>query len=203
MSATASQPRGRLPRIATAAVEQARLRLVPRRNRRAARMPFVTLISLILLAGVIGLLLFNTSMQQASFAESALQDQATNLSAREQTLQMQLDDLRDPQHVAMLARRQGLVPACGAATLDLATGKVQGKAVPADGSCAFALTDPPPGRPADFDPAPVRAKPAKPAAPTTQARANRRDGNGASARDGRAARDRNGARQGQQGRQDR
>ncbi|MGH3307948.1 MAG: hypothetical protein ACRDOX_09690, partial [Nocardioides sp.] len=62
--------------FAEAAVERARLTVVPRRRTRAARMPFVMLVSLVLLGGVIGLLLFNTSMQQASFAATALEEQA-------------------------------------------------------------------------------------------------------------------------------
>ena len=81
---------------------------------RAPRVPFVTLVSLLLLGGVVGLLLFNTSMQQASFAATALEEQATDLSAREQTLQMELERLRDPQRVAEAAKRQGMVIPAGA-----------------------------------------------------------------------------------------
>ena len=53
----------------------------PRRRVRAARVPFVTLVSLLLLGGVVGLLLFNTSMQQASFAATSLEGQASTLDA--------------------------------------------------------------------------------------------------------------------------
>ena len=74
MSSTAAQVRARLPRIAEIAVKRARLTVVPRpRTRpRAPRVPFVTLVSVILLGGVVGLLMFNTSMQQASFRAAAL-----------------------------------------------------------------------------------------------------------------------------------
>ena len=64
-----------------------------------------------LLGGVVGLLLFNTSMQQVSFAATALEDQATTLTAQQQALQMELDRLRDPQRVAGAATRLGMVPA--------------------------------------------------------------------------------------------
>ena len=57
--------------------------------------------SLLMLGGVIGLLLFNTSMQQASFAATALESQATNLAARQQTLEMELERLRG--HVSAMA----------------------------------------------------------------------------------------------------
>ena len=62
MSSPAVQPRirSRVPRIAEAAVERARLTVVPRRRTRAGRVPFVALVSLVLLGGVVGLLLFNT-----------------------------------------------------------------------------------------------------------------------------------------------
>ena len=46
----------------------------------------VALVSLVLLGGVVGLLLFNTSMQQASFAMDTYQDRAVTLAAREEQL---------------------------------------------------------------------------------------------------------------------
>ena len=112
MSSPAVQFRSRVPRIAEAAVERARLTRRARARRvRAARVPFVTLVSLVLLGGVVGLLLFNTSMQQASFAATSLEDQASTLTAREQTLRMELDVLRNPQRVAEQARSMGMVTA--------------------------------------------------------------------------------------------
>ena len=60
--------RRRVPSIAGKAVTRARLTVVPRRRTQAPRIPFVTLVTVVLVGGVVGLLLFNTSMQQASFA---------------------------------------------------------------------------------------------------------------------------------------
>ena len=78
MSVWGNEARTRVPRIAEAAVERARLTVVPRVPRsRAARMPFVVLVSLLLVGGVAGLLCFNTSMQQSSFQVTALEDEAT------------------------------------------------------------------------------------------------------------------------------
>ena len=68
MSSPAVQTRSRVTRIAQEAVEKARLSVVPRVRTRAPQVPFMTLVSLVLISGVVGLLLFNTSMQQASFA---------------------------------------------------------------------------------------------------------------------------------------
>lgn len=160
MSTPAAQLR--LPRIAgrigEAAVERARLSVVPRRRTRAARVPFVTLVSLVLLGGVVGLLLFNTSMQQASFAATALTEQATNLEAREQTLIMELDALRDPQHVAEAAQGLGMVPAGPPAFLDLRTGKTIGKPTPATRDNRFRISDYPQALPHSLNPPPVIVK---------------------------------------------
>ena len=110
------------------------------------------LVSLVLLMGVIGLLLFNTSMQQASFATTSLEEQATTLSAREQTLQMELDVLRDPQNVAERAQEMGLVQPCGSATLSLGDGKVLGTpCAPGPGS-GLRLQARPPAKPAILNP---------------------------------------------------
>ena len=138
MSSTAPQRRTALPRNARAAVDRARLTVVPRLRTRAPRVPFVMLVSLILLAGVIGLLLFNTSMQQASFTESRLEDQARSLSARQQALTMELEQLREPQRLATQACALGMVVGPTAAYLDIETGKLTGTPTAAvAGSCGF------------------------------------------------------------------
>src|SRR5262245_47223607 len=136
MSSPAPQLRSRDPRLAETAVERVRLTVVPRARTRAPKVPFVTLVTLVLLGGVVGLLLFNTSMQQASFAATSLEEQATSLGNRQQTLEMELEDLRDPQQVAAKAQHLGMVPASRPAFLDLASRKVlgtPGAAGPADG----------------------------------------------------------------------
>ncbi len=142
--------------LAEAAVERARLTVVPRRRRtRAARMPFVMLVSLVLLGGVIGLLLFNTSMQQASFAATALEEQANTLTAREQTLQMELEVLRNPQRVAEHAQSLGMVPAANPVFLRLSDGKVLGERVPATPANRLRVRPLPPAKPAVLTPAPI------------------------------------------------
>src|ERR1700752_2040949 len=85
----------RVSGLAGAALHRARLTVVPRGRTRTSPLPFVTLVSFVLLAGVVGLLMFNTSMQQAAFTATAMEEQASTLTAREQTLRMELDVLRD------------------------------------------------------------------------------------------------------------
>lgn len=128
----AQQVRTRLtPWLDGSALGRARLTVVPRRRTSAARLPFVLLVSLILVGGVVGLLCFNTSMQQAAFSENKLQDEATNLAARQQTLQLQLQAMQNPQAIAARAQRLGMVIPGSPALLHVPSGKVEGHAVPA------------------------------------------------------------------------
>ena len=112
----------------------------------------MTLVSLVLVAGIVGLLLFNTSMQQASFAASSLENQADTLAAREQTLRMELDELRNPQRVAMEAQQMGMVIPAAPVFLDLATGKTIGVRTPATRENAIQLLPPAPVKPAVLAP---------------------------------------------------
>ncbi len=147
------------PRVAQAALERARLSVVPRRRTRAARVPFVTFVSIILLGGVIGLLMFNTSMQQASFRETALQKQATDLGAQQEALQMELRGLNEPAHVAAAAEKLGMVlPTTAAGVLNLATGKISGDPQPASRTDRLPIQQPAPTRPGVLDPTPVKVK---------------------------------------------
>jgi type II secretory pathway pseudopilin PulG len=155
MSSPVAQVRTRMPRIAEVAVERARLTVVPRRRTRAARMPFVALVSMVLLGGVVGLLLFNTSMQQASFAATALEEQANTLAARQQTLQMDLDRLRNPQRIAAAAQKLGMVPAGNVAFLELGSGRVVGDPSAGDGSTPLRIWPLPPPKPASINPPPT------------------------------------------------
>ena len=123
----------RLAWLEPSALQRARLSVVPRRRVQASRFPFVTLVSLILLGGVVGLLCFNTSMQQAAFTEARLEKQATTLAAQQQALEMERERLRDPQHVAEAAEKLGMVIAANPVMLHVGTGKVSGEATPANG----------------------------------------------------------------------
>jgi hypothetical protein len=155
MSSAAPVLRTRVPRLAGAALERARLTVVPRRRRRrSSPVPFVMVISMIAVGGIVGLLLFNTSMQQASFAATDLQQRADTLLAQQQTLQMELDRLRDPQSIALKAQRMGMVLPTSPAVLDLRTGKVLGEPAPATTLDHLRLLPPPPPKPASINPAP-------------------------------------------------
>jgi cell division protein FtsL len=121
---TPMQSRIRVQRIAEEAVERARLRVVPRSRVRAPKVPFVMLVSMILLAGVVGLLMFNTTMQQNSFTAEDLQAQAADLRSQEQALQADLDELANPQRIGEAAMRMGMVVPVCPRFLYIATDKV-------------------------------------------------------------------------------
>jgi hypothetical protein len=179
MSSTAPALRARVPRLAGAAVARARLTVVPKRKRRhSSPVPFLVVVSMLAVGGIVGLLLFNTSMQQASFAATDLQHQADTLEAKKQSLQMDLDQLRDPQSVALKAQRMGMVLPTSPAVLDLRTGKVLGDPSQATGLERLRLLPPPPAKPAALDP-PARVtvvhEPA--ATPTTKRGAHNSSGN--------------------------
>lgn len=142
MFAARSGARTRVPRFAEAAVERARLTVVPQRalgRTQARRTPFAVLVLAMLVAGVVGLLMFNTHMQQSSFTATALQAKVTTLTAKEQSLNMELDQLRDPQRLAKAAKQLRMVAPSTPAFLDLSTGRILGTPTAATGADAMRI----------------------------------------------------------------
>ena len=187
VSQIASGARTRVPRFAEAAVERARLTVVPQRalgRTQAARTPFAVLVIAMLVAGVVGLLMFNTNMQQASFHATALQDEAAALSAKQQSLSMELDQLRDPQRLAVAAKKLGMVAPAQPAFIRLSDGRVLGtpaKATPAD---SVRITPLPSAKPRSINPKPLVVR-----VPATSATAAAVSGNTGAASTARTARD--------------
>jgi hypothetical protein len=142
--------RTRVPRFAEAAVERARLTVVPRRQlgrTQAARTPFAVLVLVMLAAGVVGLLMFNTNMQQLSFKATALQDRVNVLTAKEQALDLELDQLRDPQQLAVAAKALGMVAPSQPAVVRLSDGRILGTPTAATPDEKMRITPLPKGRP--------------------------------------------------------
>lgn len=150
-----SQARVRVPRSARAAVERARLTVVPPRKVRAPRMPFAVLVFGLLAAGVVGLLVFNTHMQQQSFYATSLQRQADALVAEKQSLSMELERLRDPQRVAARAKHLGMVAPSVPAFIRLSDRTVVGNPVAATPEDGVAIRSAPPPKPAVLNPPPL------------------------------------------------
>ena len=166
--------RTRVPHLAEAATVRARLAIVPARSSAAPRTPFVMLIFGVLVAGVVGLLMFNTHMQQNAFVASDLKQTSERLIAQRQDLNLELQQLRDPQRVATAARDLGMVMPGSPAFLRLSDGEILGSAAPAtpDGALfvrAFKAVKPPALKP----PPRIVRVPATPAAPKTRAGSGR------------------------------
>lgn len=155
MSTTSPTARVRVPRIAEHALEQARLSVVPRLRRPTPRVPFVSLVVVLLVLGVVGLLMFNTSLQQASFTAASLESRATQVAAERQALERELQLLRDPQRVAERAQKIGMVPAAAPAFLRLEDGTVLGNPVPARAEDRMAIKERDVTKPRFLDPEPV------------------------------------------------
>jgi hypothetical protein len=174
MSPLKAGARARVPRFAEAAVERARLTVVPQRSlgrTQAARTPFAVLVLSMLVAGVVGLLMFNTHMQQASFKATALQQQVSELTAEEQALNMELDGLRDPQRLAASAKELGMVPPSQPAFVRLADGRILGNPTAATSADAVRINPLPPLKPAALAPAPIIVKVPAPLVPAATAAA--------------------------------
>jgi hypothetical protein len=152
MSSPVRQLRVRVPHIAQEAVDRARLTVVPRTRRRAPKVPFIALVTLVLMGGVVGLLMFNTSMQQASFTAASLERQATALAELEQSLDAELEGLRDPQRIAQQAQAMGMVVPRSPSFLSLSDGDITGPAVPASAEDGVTLHGRAPAKPEVLQP---------------------------------------------------
>lgn len=134
------------------APERTPLTVVPRRRQRAPKVPFVVLVTALLVGGVTGLLLFNTHMQQGSFVAGSLEERAAVLAGKEESLRMRLQRLRDPQHLAAEAKRLGMVPVSSPAFIRLDDGKVLGNPQVADPADALRIEPMPAAKPRSLEP---------------------------------------------------
>ncbi|WP_183512185.1 hypothetical protein [Paeniglutamicibacter cryotolerans] len=106
------------------------LSIVPGLARRR-RVPFMLLIAGIMLAAVIGMLVLNISMANGQYSVVGFKGQERSLSQENEALRQEVNFLQAPQNVAKKAAKLGMVEPGVPAAIDLATGKVTGKATPA------------------------------------------------------------------------
>ena len=97
---------------------------------RPARTPFVGLVVVLIVAGLMALLTLNTALQQASFTVSRLERQAADLTGREQALAQQVAVEEAPQRLAQRAAELGMVPSETPAFIRAADGSILGVPVP-------------------------------------------------------------------------
>ncbi|MET7393208.1 hypothetical protein ABZS66_06900 [Dactylosporangium sp. NPDC005572] len=87
-----------------------RLRVAPPAPVSAPRAPFVALVLVLVLAGVIGILVLNTRIAENAFKLDALKTKQSGLDRDEQRLRSDLADKESPVTLASRAKQLGLVP---------------------------------------------------------------------------------------------
>jgi hypothetical protein len=141
-----------------------RLRVVTGEHLRRGDAAFGIFCAVLLSAGLIGLLLLNTSLAQGSFELHKLRATSDQLSDAQGALTQSLDASKSPANLATRATAMGMVPAQSAAFLRLSDGRVIGVAKPAPAGSRFTVVGTTAPAPAAKDP----AKPASAEAATTQ-----------------------------------
>lgn len=104
------------------------LRVVPERVAATGRAPFVLLVVGLLAGGLVALLVLNVALAQDAYRLHELQKRTSLLAEQRGTLERQVAAESAPGVLAEKAERQGMVPAGDPAFIDVAKGKVHGKA---------------------------------------------------------------------------
>jgi hypothetical protein len=111
----------------------ARLRVAPPLPVMVPRAPFVALVLLLVVGGVLGILVLNTKINENAFRLHDLRQRQANLDQRQSELEQQLADYGSPNNLAAAACKLGLVSAGAPAFIRLPDGRVIGVPQPASG----------------------------------------------------------------------
>jgi hypothetical protein len=133
--ATALAPE-RIDRVAEPAERPTlpRLRVAPPAPVTVARAPFVAMMLVVVIVGVVGILVLNTKINENAFRLDALQRNGQVLDRKEDAMNRELANFESPGSLAAAARRLGLVPADRPAFITLPDGTVLGVPKPANAS---------------------------------------------------------------------
>jgi len=118
-------------RKAATGTGKARLRVAPPVPVTVPRAPFVALVLIVVVAGVLGILVLNTKINENAFKLAQLRSQRSDLDQQEQQLDQQLADLESPNSLAAAACRLGMVKSNTPAYLQLPNGQTVGVPQPA------------------------------------------------------------------------
>lgn len=121
-------------RVAVAQAQAPRLRVAPPPPVRVPRAPFVSLILVLVVGGVLGILLVNTKINENAFRLDKLQKQQAKLDIDQQQLEKQIAEAKAPGNLAAQARKLGLVESGPPAFIRLPDGRVIGVPQPAGGA---------------------------------------------------------------------
>ncbi|MFF3868400.1 hypothetical protein [Micromonospora sp. NPDC001898] len=120
-------------RTSPAATPSPRLRVAPPPPVTVPRAPFVALILVLVVGGVLGILLVNTKINENSFRLERLQQQQAKLDVDQQQLEKKIADAEAPGNLTAAAKRLGMVEAEEPAYIRLPDGRIIGVPQPADG----------------------------------------------------------------------
>jgi hypothetical protein len=101
---------------------------------RVPRMPFVMLIIVAVIGGVLGILVINTKINENQFQLNNLQGQQADLDRRQSQLEQEIAAKAAPNNLAAAAKMLGLVPAGAPGYIRLPDGRIVGVPRPADDS---------------------------------------------------------------------
>jgi len=118
-------------RPAKGTVARPQLRVAPPAPVSVPRAPFVAMVLIVVVAGVLGILVLNTKINENAFTINHLQDQQSQLDQQEQQLDQHLADLESPNSLNRAAQKLGLIPAGTPAYLPLPNGQAIGVPQPA------------------------------------------------------------------------
>lgn len=102
-------------------------------------MPFIMVFVSLLGIGMIGLLVLTTRLQDQAFEMRTLQQEATELTYRQASLEADADKARSPQALAALASELGMRPNTHAVYIDLPSGKIIGTPTPVKATDASSI----------------------------------------------------------------
>lgn len=124
-------------RTRAAGASAPRLRVAPPPPVRVPRAPFVGLILVLVVGGVLGILAVNTKINENAFKLEKLQQQQAKLDVDQQQLEKEIADQKAPGNLTANARKLGLVESDDPAYIRLPDGKTIGIPHPAEGAPAI------------------------------------------------------------------
>lgn len=116
---------------------QPRLRVAPPAPVSVPRAPFIAMILVVVVGGVLGVLLVNTKINENAIRIGTLQQQQSTLDIQEQQLKKEIAQYEAPNNLAAQARKLGLVESGPPAFIRLPDGRVIGVPQPATGEPAI------------------------------------------------------------------
>jgi len=117
-----------------------RLRVAPPPPVIVARAPFIAVILVVVVSGVLGVLLVNTKINENAIRLGTLQERQSTLDVQEQQLRKEIAQQEAPGNLAARARKLGLVESGPPAFIRLPDGRVIGVPQPASGEPAITST---------------------------------------------------------------